>query len=376
MRMQDEIGEMPGESSSSPQRASARGPEGLILYDQANSIYPKLLYSLTRHEYDVHNAKRLWREVLEHVDKLCDQLGRNVGIRVAALDYFTNIQGVAAKQYIPDPAILEQLYRDAIIDPLTGLPNRRHYMERFAAEVHRSIRYRDPFVLVLFDLDDFKAVNDTRGHTTGDRILRKVADCLLACLRDSDMAARWGGEEFVLLLPRTDKDSGLSVADRVRRRVQEDLAVDGVTISGGIAACPTNGEDEESLFSFADRGLYRAKSEGKNRICSIPQERRAFRRLDTSLKVRIRPAPNGQDDSVDTKTSNIGAGGIAFFYDEPPTIATEVYGEIQIDGRTPRFRGHIARVEELPQGGYEIGLEFIEISSEDRDLIMTYTTAP
>ncbi|RTI54456.1 GGDEF domain-containing protein [Thermus scotoductus] len=147
----------------------------------------------------------------------------------------------------------------ALTDPLTGLPNRRALemaMEREAARVERGER---PFSLVLVDLDDFKRVNDTHGHQVGDRILKEVAQYLVAHVRQGDLVGRWGGEEFAVILPRTEGKEAVQVADRLR----EGLKTLGITASFGVAVY---GGDPRDLFQRADRALYQAKGSGKNQV--------------------------------------------------------------------------------------------------------------
>jgi hypothetical protein len=210
------------------------------------------------------------------------------------------------------------------------------------------------------------------GHSAGDRILKRIAANITKSIRKSDLAARWGGEEFVILMPETHKRGGAVQAERLRERVAKDLAADKITISGGIAAYPVDGEDEKSLFDFADRALYRAKSEGKNRICVSPLERRAFPRLDESLKVKI-TVLREETEIVESKTSNISVGGIAFIHDRPLWITNEILGEIQIGNQLASFVGRIVYVDETAQSRFEIGVQFTEIESKPRDLILKYT---
>jgi diguanylate cyclase (GGDEF)-like protein len=161
--------------------------------------------------------------------------------------------------------------RQALVDGLTGVGNRRQCEESLATEIARAERLGTPFTLVLADLDDFKNVNDIHGHPVGDDVLREFAAVLRATVRDSDLAGRWGGEEFVLLLPGTDVLGGAQLADRVRSALSErsflgrDGSVLNVTCSFGVAQHRT-GDDERELFAAADRALYRAKQEGKNRV--------------------------------------------------------------------------------------------------------------
>jgi diguanylate cyclase (GGDEF)-like protein len=161
--------------------------------------------------------------------------------------------------------------RQALVDGLTGIANRRQLEDSLTAEIARSERLGAPFTLVLADLDDFKAVNDAHGHTVGDDVLREFAAVLRATVRDSDLAGRWGGEEFLLLLPGADAVGAAQLADRIRGALGERsfLGREGevvtVTCSFGVAQHRA-GDDERELFAAADRALYRAKREGKNRV--------------------------------------------------------------------------------------------------------------
>jgi diguanylate cyclase (GGDEF)-like protein len=155
--------------------------------------------------------------------------------------------------------------RQALIDELTGIGNRRRCEEALSAEVARSERFRTPFTIVLADLDDFKAVNDEYGHPVGDTVLRRLARVLDETIRESDVVGRWGGEEFLLLLPGTDAAGGAQLAERMRSR----LARSGeptVTCSFGVAQHPAGAGSPEELFAAADRALYEAKRRGKNRV--------------------------------------------------------------------------------------------------------------
>ena len=161
--------------------------------------------------------------------------------------------------------------RQALVDGLTGLANRRQCEDSLTSEIARGDRLGTPFTLILADLDDFKEINDLHGHAVGDDVLREFASVLRATVRDSDVAGRWGGEEFLLLLPGADAVGGAQLADRIRASLAERsfLGRDGqvvtVTCSFGVAQHRAGG-DERELFAAADRALYRAKREGKNRV--------------------------------------------------------------------------------------------------------------
>jgi diguanylate cyclase (GGDEF)-like protein len=161
--------------------------------------------------------------------------------------------------------------RQALVDDLTGVANRRQTEDSLPAEIARAERLGTSLTLVVADLDDFKSINDEHGHAVGDDVLREFAAVLRATVRESDLAGRWGGEEFLLLLPGTDAVGGAQLADRVRVVLTERSfagrggAVFRVTCSFGVAQLRA-GDDGRELFAAADRALYRAKRKGKNRV--------------------------------------------------------------------------------------------------------------
>jgi diguanylate cyclase (GGDEF)-like protein len=160
---------------------------------------------------------------------------------------------------------------EAVTDPLTGLANRRRFTSQLAAEAGRRARTGSPVAVITADLDDFKQVNDRYGHEAGDDVLRAFANVLRSTVREVDVAARLGGEEFAVLLPETGGEGAEVIADRLRTRLAELhlVAPDGrsltVTASFGYASSPPI-ERVEELLSAADAALYRAKRGGKNRI--------------------------------------------------------------------------------------------------------------
>jgi diguanylate cyclase (GGDEF)-like protein len=161
--------------------------------------------------------------------------------------------------------------RQALADGLTGLANRRHGENVLEAELARAERFGGPLTLVVADLDDFKEINDRFGHLTGDCVLRDFGAVLRSTMRDVDLACRWGGEEFVLVLPGTDAEGGANLAERVRDHLRdhETLALDGTrvrfTASFGVAAA-TGGTTSRELLARADAALYEAKRAGKDRV--------------------------------------------------------------------------------------------------------------
>ncbi len=163
----------------------------------------------------------------------------------------------------------------SIRDALTNLYNRRYFNERLLDEVERARRYVEPLSLIICDIDHFKRVNDTYGHPVGDQILRWVADALRVNLRKIDVISRYGGEEFAVILVNTDKESSVSLAEKLRGAIQEEpFRWDGkndirISVSFGVAAVGPECRSFDSLIVSADKALYRAKATGRNRVCAL-----------------------------------------------------------------------------------------------------------
>jgi len=166
----------------------------------------------------------------------------------------------------------DRLQRLAALDPLTGIYNRRFGLGRLHEEFERAERKSSPLGILMFDLDHFKAVNDTYGHLVGDRVLKSVCGIVRPLLREGDVLLRYGGEEFVAILPGASAQDLLFIAERARKSVEESTLQDGarsvrVTLSAGGVAFPNQKvEREESLVELADEALYKAKKAGRNRV--------------------------------------------------------------------------------------------------------------
>jgi diguanylate cyclase (GGDEF)-like protein/PAS domain S-box-containing protein len=169
-------------------------------------------------------------------------------------------------------ALQEKLKTQAFQDYLTGLPNRRHFMEQAAIELARVARYGGELSLLMVDVDNFKKVNDTYGHQTGDRVLQKLGEVSKAILRDVDLIGRIGGEEFAILLPETDGEKAREVAERLRVAIaHESLILEmGVplqfTVSIGVATIADHAINLDTFLARADTALYHAKTTGRNKI--------------------------------------------------------------------------------------------------------------
>jgi diguanylate cyclase (GGDEF)-like protein len=167
----------------------------------------------------------------------------------------------------------QQLLRLSTSDPLTSLFNRGYFDERIAVEISRARRYRQPLSIAMMDVDYFKLFNDTHGHVAGDAALRVIASTLRHSFRQSDIVVRYGGEEFVIVMPQTDTTAAGRKLESVRQAVASapiHLTAPGeavnVTVSAGLAGLPNDGLSAEELLNVADTRLFRAKGAGRNRI--------------------------------------------------------------------------------------------------------------
>ena len=162
----------------------------------------------------------------------------------------------------------------AFIDDVTEAYNARYLLATTDNEIQRAERYGNPLSILFLDLDRFKLVNDRYGHLVGSETLRRLAKLLAQCVRQVDTLARYGGDEFTIVLVDTDHPEALVIAERIRRTIEEfvfEAARDDhlrLTISIGVSSCPEHGASRDSLLDSADKAMYRAKSEGRNRVCS------------------------------------------------------------------------------------------------------------
>lgn len=184
------------------------------------------------------------------------------------MDLFRQTLGLALNNAIAH----DRLQRLAALDPLTGVYNRRFGTERLHEEFDRAVRMASPLGILMFDIDHFKRVNDTYGHLVGDRVLMAVTSVAKTILREGDVLVRYGGEEFLAILPAASAEDLRLIGERLRRAVEDTSVPDGsqiirVTISLGASAYPNqNVEREDALVELADNALYSAKESGRNRL--------------------------------------------------------------------------------------------------------------
>lgn len=256
-----------------------------------------LLYDLTRKIAPVLNKKELFSafaEEIKHLGKVdmvrfSNSGDSNKGVLKFELDkggretlevstksknvteympYFVKLLKLCLERI----KLYDELQELSILDSLTKIYNRRHFMFRYKTEFQRAAKFKLSLAFLMIDIDHFKKINDTYGHLVGDAVLREVARIIRENLREIDFLARFGGEEFSVILPETDKASAIMAAERINTKVsRERIRVFdetlSVNISVGVATFPQNTLHPDVLVEVADKALYKAKLSGRNRVC-------------------------------------------------------------------------------------------------------------
>jgi diguanylate cyclase (GGDEF)-like protein len=201
----------------------------------------------------------------------CVVVGAAYGVYLAAHSRTTHVD--LERAYSAHLEELSQRLRNmAYRDSLTGLYNHRYFYEQLSHEVERSVRYGQPLAMLLMDLDNFKEINDTCGHIVGDKFLGQIGQLLVKQIRGSDIAARYGGDEFVVILPNTTADEARATADKLSAAVATSASLTGVEdkvklgMSIGMACCPDDSRVPGELLQIADSRLYEAKDARPSRL--------------------------------------------------------------------------------------------------------------
>ncbi len=230
--------------------------------------FSNLLYVLTHKQYKEDEAEKLWFEILEHNKSLEKSLDRDPGLLVSALDYLWNFSNQLKAPYLTEEEHIEYLKEKAIKDDLTGLCTRDVFNYFIDKEIANAKRYKTHLALAIMDIDDFKGINDTHGHNKGDEVLTELAELIQSHMRESDLAIRYGGEEFAIVMRETPGPQALETMQRLKDKIAETkLAGLSITISIGVSEFNPEIHTSKSLFlESSDKAMYNAKRSGKNRV--------------------------------------------------------------------------------------------------------------
>lgn len=350
-----------------------------LIMSEGRQTYSVIFHVLTSLVLGTKEAEESWHEIVAHCARMSEAMGRKVSLRTAICDYFCSVNKSLRNPKVVEINIFEKAAKSSQMDSLTGLYNRRFFDGMLVRELARSKRHNTQLSILFLDLDDFKEVNDTFGHIAGDKVLKRVANIIMNEKRTEDLAARYGGEELVIISPETNKANTLILGERIRRKVEKmNLKYEGqnisITTSGGLASFPIDATDPLTLLKYADQALYRAKTTGKNNISLFSEDKRNFIRVDFSSKITAsKIASQGDDKEYRGTGKNISEGGILFKSPHPMEIDAEVQLDINLDnGSRIDLTGNVVRIEAFGADEYEIGLSFVKMKTNTRTELTSY----
>ena len=332
-------------------------------------VFVELLYMLTDIRFEPDEARKHWEAVILHRKELEDAVGYEIALSVALVSYFVQVSPKLKHPKVIELKLFEETRASAYKDDLTGLHNFRFFQEFLRWEIKRCERSGGEFSIAMGDLDNFKYYNDRFGHDAGNDALKAVGEVLQQAGRDQDVVVRYGGEEFVLIMPETSKEDAGVVADRVCRAIAElelspSPSKNGVTMSLGVASYPVDAVAPEALIRCADRAMYTAKAKGKNQTQLYGANRRALRRVKVELKGEIRVL---NDKGVPFSTMNISERGLSLRAKEALELNSMVEFILDVPGHGEGVKayGRVVRVYDKVDGAYEMALAIMDIDSRE-----------
>lgn len=337
------------------------------------NVYSALLRVFTSMDFPEDEAELIWKEIIEYKTSLSEQLKRDVGFRVAMLDYFININKKLSNPKLIEIRLFAETEKLVLVDELTKLYNRRHFQNSLQREFKQAKRYNLPLSLLIIDIDNFKKINDTYGHPKGDQILVSVATTIATNMRLEDTACRIGGEEFAVILPQTNEPNAMIAAQKLLENIRQiKFENEMITVSGGIVSYPDKANSVEQLFDYADRALYFAKYSGKNRVIAYSPDKRGSLRFEANFELACKLT----DKSFKTISKNISVTGLAFETTEHINLNDhmEIRLEDQSTGHTIEATIKIVRKEMTANDTYHIGAEFIELGHHGKEILRTLFT--
>ena len=344
-----------------------------LVEEYGDDAYSELLFLLSHLTFEPGEAKDHWHRIVEHRARMATAMQSTVDLRVAMVSYLVDIHDMLASPAMIELQSLENARNFAFRDSLTGLYNFRFYREFLPREIWRADQYNAPLSLVVADIDDFKGYNDRHGHDEGNAALARIAVLLEESLRKVDVAVRYGGEEFVLILPSTPKTGAVVVAERAAQAIARAEMHRGerLTLSMGIATYPADAKNEGDLLHHADGAMYLAKAKGKNQIELHGNDRRSYSRARAALKGEFRQLSR---EAHAMETVNVGGGGLSFKSDRAMTLGSLVDVDLLIsDGdESIHLGGRVVDTREVAPDRYEVSVKIVEIGAKDRWQLALY----
>jgi len=337
-----------------------------------DEVYARFIHLISHLDFPAVEARKHWEAVVQHTTSLSSLLKRRVDFRVGLADYFVFKNPKITHPKVIDLYLFNETEAGNLKDALTGLYNYRYIQDTLPREISTARRLGSPLSLIFLDVDFFKAYNDQFGHSAGNEALVAIAGVIRGSIRDMDLPCRYGGEEFVVILPATDKFGAMSVGERIVRLIEHmklpSPSPQGVlTVSAGVASFPVDAADSAALVEAADAAMYQAKAWGKNRAVPFSTERRGANRQDREFL---------GDCTVSMRTTfpvlgrNLSQNGL--FFVAPTEMAPGHNVDLVLklpleEGKNQVIcKARITRCEILGQEGYGIGAAITYIPPWDR----------
>lgn len=332
-----------------------------------NGIYATFLKVLTDLSFPADEAKYHYDAICDWKDALEQDLGREVSFTVALLDYFSSEHNLLTNPKIIGFKRYETERQNALLDTLTGLYNRRFADDYLKREISRSLRYGFSCSLLFIDIDNFKMINDSYGHQAGDKVLSDFSKIIKETIRLEDSAIRFGGEEFIVVMPETDVNGAKKTAERISAGVKTHLFSHNkeVTFSAGISVYPGHGDTAEKLILAADTALYQAKFSGKNRIVCPPMEKRFATRYPLNWDLLL--TDEAKNNHI-LPAKNISVKGAAVESERAFSIGDKL--NLTLIGsdskKIENIRGNVVWVRQLSaRNMFRLGIKFSSLDNEN-----------
>ena len=342
----------------------------ILASETKDLLHSKSLELYINLSFEEDEAKNHWENIIKNIDFMKSQLNREIGLRVAIVDYFINHTEMMKEPIVVEMRVFKENEKLALVDSLTGLFNKRYYDIAVRKEYKKALRFNQIFSLFLLDLDDFKKINDTKGHLFGDEVLANFGKFLSYSSREEDIICRYGGEEYIVILPETTGDGALMYAERLRKRLKEEVffKTHKITFSGGISTFPYNGKDLEDLFKSVDKSLYAAKYAGKDCIIKSTGDKRRFKRFNKTWKIQYQCLRDSFKDPhfEEVVTQDISMGGLRFETKEDLKIDSPILIKLGIPVNDEILvSGKIIWVKRMNEELLSYGVKFNDIETED-----------
>lgn len=337
-------------------------------------IYSEAIYRIFRIAVPALEGKTILFDIFKHHSALTSTLGRDVGLVTAAADYLISVNPLVATPVLIDAHVLSLNEENAYKDELTGLFNRRYLNQELPREIDRFRRFGLPFSILMLDINKFKQFNDELGHLAGDLALQLVANSLNCVARLYDRVMRFGGDEFIMILPQATQKEAVLVAERIHAAINsntftyEDAQYQCPTVSIGVASFPIDALDMNSLVGMADKALYRAKLKmNKIATCKDANRRHPRFRVHKSISSTIL---QGADDKHSVTAKDISFGGLLCH------TTTKIEQNATIDltladnnlGLSLPLKARVCRVQQISTDEYEVALSF-NLSTQEKKRI-------